>query len=232
MFNKITFESRNKELFDAHENPMPAIKKMPEWWKKTLVKTSYGFSEPVPTLKRCGPMMDSIGSGYLLTLWCDLEVKRKDNKVIIKAYSDGVELEEPPIIAWNNAQVGSFEKPYGFTGDIYKYHHEWIIKTPKRWSTLFMHPLGYNDLPIRSITGIVNTGMLNTPINCPFMIKDDFEGIIKQGTPISQIIPVKTSNWKAQYIEKDGNELLKNKNKIISYGFGLYYDTRKTNKYL
>jgi hypothetical protein len=231
MFNKITFESRSKELFFAHEKPLPSIKKMPDWWKKTLIKTTYGYSEPVPTLKRCGPMIDSIGAGYILTLWFDLEVKRKDGKVILTGYHDGVELDNVPVKPWDNVQVGLFEKPYGFTGNVYKYEHEWIIKTPKKWSTIFMHPLGYNDLPIRSVPGIVDTGTLKTPINCPFIIRDDFEGVISQGTPISQLIPIKTSNWKANYIQKDGTELMKEKNKILDYGFGYYYDRKKTNHY-
>lgn len=231
MFKKIKFESRANYLFDESEKPIPAIKKMPEWWKKTLIKVSKGHSESVPTIKRCGPMMDSIGSGYIITLWCDLEVTRKDGKVIIKAYSEGLEIDELPVRPWDSNQVGLFEKPYGFSGDIYKFYQPWIIKTPKGWSTLFMHPLGYNDLPIRGITGIVDTGMLTTDINCPFIIRDDFEGIIKRGTPLSQLIPVKTSNWKAKYIKKDGTELDKEANKLRFYGFGYYYDRRKTNRY-
>jgi antitoxin (DNA-binding transcriptional repressor) of toxin-antitoxin stability system len=32
----------------------------------------------------------------------------------------------------------------------------------------------------------------------PFYIKNGFEGVIKSGTPVAQIIPFKQENWKAE----------------------------------
>jgi hypothetical protein len=111
--------------------------------------------------------------------------------------------------------------------------HGWIIKTPPGWSCLITHPVGYNNLPIQTMTGIVDTDVLDTPVNSPFMIKKGFEGIIEKGTPMFQIIPFKRSDWKAEYELQKENENMFNieklKTKLVSsYGRNL----RKAKKYL
>ena len=54
-------------------------------------------------------------------------------------------------------------------------------------------------MPIKTITGIIDTDSLKTFANSPFVIKEGFEGIIEKGTPMFQIIPFKRDSWKAEY---------------------------------
>jgi hypothetical protein len=42
------------------------------------------------------------------------------------------------------------------------------------------------------------------PVNLPFLLKDNFEGLIPKGTPIAQIIPIKRDNWNSEV--KDYNK--------------------------
>ena len=59
------------------------------------------------------------------------------------------------------------------------------------------HPSHRYDLPFTTINGFVDTDLYPNRLVLPFFIKDGFEGIIKEGTPIAQIIPIKRDNWKS-----------------------------------
>jgi hypothetical protein len=46
---------------------------------------------------------------------------------------------------------------------------------------------------------VVDGGFVTNPIgSLPFYIKDGFEGVIPQGTPIAQIIPFRQENWSSK----------------------------------
>jgi hypothetical protein len=76
------------------------------------------------------------------------------------------------------------------------FHHSFIL--PKGYSALFTHPLNRHDLPFTTLSGIVDGGIKMDPNgNIPFYLKENFEGIIEQGTPIAQLIPFRQENWKS-----------------------------------
>jgi hypothetical protein len=85
--------------------------------------------------------------------------------------------------------------PAGFSDQPFKFKNNWSIKTPKGYSALFVHPLNRGDLPFYTLSGFVDTDDYNTPVNFPFLIRADFEGIIPKGTPIAQVIPIKRESW-------------------------------------
>ena len=61
---------------------------------------------------------------------------------------------------------------------------------------MITHPLNRNDLPFITISGIVDGNFaISADGNVPFYIKNNFEGIIPQGTPIAQLIPFYRQNW-------------------------------------
>jgi hypothetical protein len=85
--------------------------------------------------------------------------------------------------------------PKGYSTQPYKFNSKWSIKTPKGYSALFVHPLNRGDLPFYTLSGFVDTDDYNVPVNFPFLIREDFEGIIPMGTPIAQVIPIKRESW-------------------------------------
>jgi hypothetical protein len=71
------------------------------------------------------------------------------------------------------------------------------------------------------LSGIVDSEFTAQPGNLPFFIKKDFTGIIKQGTPIVQIIPIKNESWKVEedkkiFKEGDSNNIKRNR-KFYNY---------------
>jgi hypothetical protein len=81
------------------------------------------------------------------------------------------------------------------------------MKTPKGYSTFFVHPVNRLDLPFHSFSGLVDTDKFPVEVNFPFLIKKDFVGIIPAGTPIAQAIPVKRESWTSEIDPSSSYEL-------------------------
>jgi hypothetical protein len=227
---KIIFGAINPHVFNVREKPFPAKKMMPEWWKNTLKYSNGNKLKLIPnaniTVKQCAPMLDSLSSGYLITTWSDIIVEQENGIPIIKWIS-----EEKAFSTWSNDQVGNYEIPDGFSSVVFKYLYGWTIQTPPGWSCLITHPFGYPNIPIRSLTGIVDTDILKTEINFPFLIKEGFEGIIKKGTPLAQVLPIKRQSWKSEYFLLKENEQWLNAEKLKTKLYGYYSSLRERKKY-
>ena len=124
---------------------------------------------------------------------------------IAKIELGGKVYEFPVVETHKTAQIKGMPMQKEFEEQPFKWNSPWLIKTPKGYSTLFTHPLNHFDLPFITMSGIVDTDSYTMPINFPFILRSDFEGIIPKGTPIAQIIPIKRDSWlseKLEYSEK------------------------------
>jgi hypothetical protein len=224
--NKIKFVALDEHTFIVKENPTLASKLIPKWWKD-IPKYTNGTNElqlnPFAnvTVKQCAPTIDILSSGYMITLWADVVVTQKDGYPYASWTTD-----TPVLSTWSLDQSSFFEIPSGFNNLVFKLLNGWSIKTPKGWSCLFIHPIGYQNLPIRTIAGLVDTDILDTDINCPFVIKEGFEGIIPKGTPIAQIIPIKRANWESEVVQPDGRYYF-NMEKLGTKIYGFYASLRE-----
>jgi hypothetical protein len=227
----INFLAPNKFLFETRQKPVPASTMIPEWWKKM---PPYGDNKklkilPAPnvTAKKCFPLIDAITAGYIMPLWADIFVEQNKDGPSIRWLTS-----EPVLESWPLNQSSTYEIPDGYSSIVFKYLHGWVIETPKNYSCLITHPIGYNNLPFQTLSGVIDTDNLKTWANSPFVVKKDFEGIIEKGTPMFQIIPFKRENWKSSCKIMEENEFLINmeklRTKIIS-SYGIYL--RKNKKY-
>jgi hypothetical protein len=224
--NIITFKSTSEDIVNFIDPPVPAKTLIPDWWKSLNPLTDSEGLENTPlgqrpAAKRCFPMLDSLTSGYILKLPADMRVKYlhgSDEPTI------GWSMEQFQLIdIWQKEVTHGFEIPDGYNSQVFKFAAPWIIKTPPGWSCLFMHPNGYNNLPFKSLSGIVDTDILLTDINQPFVLKQGWEGTIEAGTPIAQIIPIKRESWKSEIVTGTALEHLNNQRKTISKSLSGYY---------
>jgi hypothetical protein len=228
---EIKFIASSKHVTEVRSKPQPASSFMPSWWKempmfsngaKKLELTPYSNV----TAKKCFPLLDSMTTGYIVTLWADILVNDYNGVSGIRWTT-----ESPVVEAWETSQTQGYELPQGFVFPVYKYLHGWIIKTPPGYSCLITHPFGYPDLPIKTLTGIVDTDNFNGLANSPFVIQKGFEGIIEQGTPMFQIIPFKRDEWKAIYEEKTDEESFYERERFyskITSRYGRSYRVKKS----
>jgi hypothetical protein len=143
-------------------------------------------------LKKCFPFLDAFTSGYMITLPYDIYVKN-NNGLIELSLEDGSqysvstrEIEHESLVPFNHY-------PIEFFWDLYA-----SIRIPNGASIMFTHPLNRYDLPFTTLSAVIDGELTMVPHgSIPFYIKNGFEGIIKSGTPIAQIIPFKQESWES-----------------------------------
>jgi hypothetical protein len=193
---RVTFRRNDKLAGLTDHEPASAIKSLPGWLRHlprhTEGKKSRLFADGTKnlTVKACNPFFDAITAGYLIYLDTDVQV---------------IQGSESPEFTWNwggevisthsKPQVAGMDIPKGFSDFPFKFTNRYTITTPKGYSSLITHPINRPDLPFYTLTGVVDTDKHLVPINLPFLIRNDFEGIIEAGTPIAQVIPLKRDDW-------------------------------------
>jgi hypothetical protein len=177
---KIKFYSNAKE-YDLPE-PSPSSKRIPGWYRE-----QDGVINGMETIKKCIPVLDGFLSGYTITSHSDVFFNK--NGVVSNSELSIVETHD-------KSQIANFNVPAEYNDQPFKWINYFTLKTPRGYSTLFIHPMNQIDLPFYSLGGIVDTDKHPVPVNFPFFIKKDFEGIIRGNTPIIQAIPFKREDWK------------------------------------
>lgn len=207
----------------------PAKNHIPDWYKKIpkhkdneIFNTERGFNF---TVKNCVPFLDSLITGYMILLPFDLYVKNDNGSPYVTwKYADF-----PP--EWRDNVADKSLVPHDHFPREYIWHTSAAITVPKGFSMLLTHPLNRHDLPFTTLNAIVDGGLVMNHIgNIPFYIKNGFEGIIPQGTPIIQIIPFRQENWlskKTKNLIKKGYE---HNLKTLSVLTGFYKKTFWTRK--
>ena len=186
--NKITFRSIDPSL--QIDRPVPSTKNVPSWYR-----TMPGVTEKIQTVKKCVPFLDAFAMGYHIPLSADVSYDKENAQF---TYSSKL----APVSHHFQSQTQEVELPPEFETQPHKWSNLWEIKTPRGYSTLFIHPLNRMDLPFYSFTGVVDTDKHPLIINFPFVIRKDFEGTIPQGTPIIQAIPFKRDKWSAEFLDQ------------------------------
>jgi hypothetical protein len=190
--------------------PKPSSTYIPDWYKKTIgyvngKKEMWGNGNiPNVTIKKCMPVYDSITAGYIITLPADVEVKLVDGvQTFISNY--------PEIISYHQT-IQVPEYPDDNNGNEYpKWMNMWGVLTPPGWSTLFIQPL-HRESVFTILPGLVDTDKFSLPVQFPFTMNDkSWEGVIPEGTPIAQLIPIKRESW----VGEAGNNKDRDKNQKI-----------------
>jgi hypothetical protein len=215
----IKFIPETEMAQEVVSSPVPAKSIIPDWYKKLSRKTDKSFLWRTPTgnsnltIKSCVPVLDAMSSGYIITLSADIYATRDER------YSQRLmwDATRTLVSEHGSMQYGDMVAPEGYEKNPYKWETDWIIKTPKKYSLLFIHPHYRFDLPFITLPGLVDTDKYGLPLNLPFFLKEDFEGLIPKGTPIAQVIPIKREKWihlLKKYSIKEKYNIDKLKNKI------------------
>jgi hypothetical protein len=178
----------------------PSRKFVPAWYKNiskyvgdnVLRIDNQGFTNV--GLKGCFPFLDSLNLGYMLTLHCDILVEIVDGSQKISWSSDTPPLQPRPMeIVKEIPSVPG----YGNYTQAWNFRHGVLL--PKGYSMLITQPLNHFELNTFTTSGVVDADGGMAAGGIPFSIKNDFEGVIKTGTPIMQLIPFKRDDWKLEY---------------------------------
>jgi hypothetical protein len=197
---------------------------IPEWYSKTprwkndkkIVDQKLG----VQTFKQCIPFLDSLTSGYLITLPCDVLVASENNKPFISWKYSG----ENPILKLRNIEDNEkLPVPHGCSELQFVWSMPLTMKIQDGYSLLITHPFNRFELPFVTMSAIVDANFALSPYsNIPFFIQKDFNGIIKKGTPIAQVFPFRREDWETKESESLLNESKITGKKSMSVMVGWY----------
>lgn len=174
---------------------------MPEWFKK-IDKFHGGKLSIVPyntiTVKSCAPFMDAFLTGYCMPAPVDFLVEQTPMgpKISWSWFDiDEIYKETDFVIERDKNMIPTLPIPKGYHDNHFSWGTKQILKVEDGYSLLITHPLNRDDLPFRTLSGVVDANYAMNGGKLPFLLQEGFEGIIKAGTPIAQIIPIKTEPW-------------------------------------
>lgn len=210
MFRKKPVFKYESTLIGYTDTISPAKDLIPDWYKSApqwkdskFFDFEKGFSPP--GVKLCMPFFDSLTTGYMVKLPYDLYVKKDDKGERLIGWPKGVNLNMEKIMNSPSSRETPSHKnliPVGHYPKEFTWNSCVSYSVPKGYSFIYTHPFNRFDLPFTTLTGIVDGGFINgSHGNTPFFLKEDFEGVIEQGTPIAQIIPFRQEKWKSKKIE-------------------------------
>ena len=115
--------------------PYPARKFMPEWYKKLAMfhyrPQDNGALSRAGTIKRCPPVLDALGAGWVIPLAADVEFTLRDDGAGMSwVCGDG---QDPGFIAQAHRAEQLEGHPRHPRVPI-KFINHWQIKTPPGWS--------------------------------------------------------------------------------------------------
>lgn len=208
----INFQPLSLETQRFGVSPIPASRCIPQWYKDTPPysngENSVRILEDEPTsvnstMKGCMPLFDAFTAGYMVVLSADILVEKQKG-------SPSMRWRVEPVLVHGTGDKGTADKlpRHGMEYEIGKWIFDYKITTPNGYSCMFSHPLNRNDLPFRTMSGIVDTDSYPSAIHFPFQLTriEEAPFIIEAGTPICQIIPFKRDFWKMNVSEYDQME--------------------------
>lgn len=192
--------------------PVLADKALPDWLRAMPAKAvseTLGGAE-VRTLKQCPPVLDAMQTGIVFPLATDVvvengelswdwDIPRVDTSRLTRS-PIGVHLPEQATGAPLNMPGGQF---------VIKFSNFWTIEAPEGTSLLITHPLNREDLPFRTLAGLVDVDTFcDGFVHFPALWTDpDFSGTLKAGTPVAQAIPVRREKLELIVEEMDDAHL-------------------------
>lgn len=199
------------ETFDSIPHPKPASQFVPSWFKELPSQLTEDITDP-GSAKNCLPFLDSFTSGYIIPLWEDVYIvtgkdESIDKEIIYYKWPANIDNHHNGVVSNHSYEqiAGSpiSKTPLGHAP--LKFNSPWSIRTPKGYSCLITMPFNRNDQPFQIFTGIVDTDNYTAPISFPFVfLENQFDDILRKGTPLVQVIPFKRDNWKSTILPLTG----------------------------
>ena len=218
-----------KLFYESHPNApknllKPAVRTVPRWYSE-IPRFVPGLDGPeTKSVKHCIPFIDALTTGYMLVTPTDVYIEKTSDGQVARWGTEEKQIGERPL-----GQAGKMPAPAGYS----ERHFYWVTQTaveiPEGYSAILTHPLNRYDLPFITTSGVVDGQFFMHGGNFPFHVKENFEGLIPQGTPFMQVIPFLRQDWLSAEkpgVWDAGNEPTGTQD----YSLGSWYRRRKWQK--
>jgi hypothetical protein len=200
--NKVLFIPKDKNTEISIPRPQPSKKYIPGWFKDMPISVNKidGLGSDY-TAKKCIPFLDSLTSGYIQELACDVYVEPTEDGEINYRWAGSFR----PMSTRREETKSSNSMPNfsGYYDQEFHWNSFWEPKTPDGYSTFYFHPANRFDLPFMTHNAIIDTDKWPITGPVPFVLKKGFSGLIPAGTPIYQMIFIKREVWDSYASEYD-----------------------------
>ncbi|MBR9765931.1 MAG: hypothetical protein GYB53_21035 [Rhodobacteraceae bacterium] len=174
--------------------PVPARRALPDWLREMPSEAASEVLDGamVRTVKHCPPFLDALGLGVMIPLACDLLFEAG-------AVSWDWDMPALPDTLISRAPIGVHvpEQASGApwqlaVNSVLKFMNFWTLEVPPGWSLLFTHPMNREELPFRTLSGVVDCDLFRDGyVHFPALWTErDFTGTLPAGTPVAQVIPI------------------------------------------
>lgn len=202
--NTIKFLQAYPHLADVFPLPEPGTRNVPSWYKDQPPIAGEDPTTPQNgnmrlTVKKCQAFFDAMAIGYTLKVPVDIYIDTTDGKVQIQLPAHLQRFSGEIISEHSTEQVSHLPIDKDIYCDkILRIHPTWMVQTGEGYSTLFTNPMHQDPTPLKAIDAIIDTDMFWSDGHLSFLVKKNFKGIIKQGTPMAQIFPFKREDWEME----------------------------------
>jgi hypothetical protein len=146
------------------------------------------------------PIFDIFTAGYMLVAPCDIYLDATSPEKLEWSIPSGLKQYQSDLFSFHSP-----EQYENYPVDPDKYHKQllrimptWCVGTEDGYSTLFINPQHIYASPLWAFSAIVDTDKFVTDGHLSFLVEKNFKGVIKQGTPLVQIIPFKREAWESE----------------------------------
>lgn len=180
-------------LNDLLPRPLPAKAALPEWLKRmpaTAEQPDLGLA--LRTVKQCPPFLDAMGSGFIIPLAVAVRVENGQFAWDWNPPPDHLGDYSRAPLSFHFSEQAQGSPLYDPERVFIKFNNFWTIELPPGWSLLVTHPFNREDLPFRTLSGLVDADLYGDNfIQFPARWLDaNFNGVLERGTPIAQCLPV------------------------------------------
>lgn len=222
--NSIEFRCYEQD-YGVIAEPVPAIKILPDWFKKLPPRIDRKEKFENSTIKRCMPVLDALSAGWIIPLAADVEFITDSDATGVTTKSN---FYRPMVQSHNKEQVAGHPD---LPKTPFKFLNWWSIRIPKGFSMLFIPPLNRYEPRFECFSGMVDDTYMGQDalefINFPFFFKQpNYTGILRKGTPLVQCIPIRRESYNetVDKLSKADEELIEFTRRRRSAHESLYRD--------
>lgn len=207
--NTVKFYAFSEKTAMFCPKPEPASKSIPDWYRRQPGFAGDEFKDYISkgghssTIKRCMPIFDLMTAGYIFKVPMDIYVNTKDPEKIAWNVPNELKFVGNDMIATHtHEQVAEYPVDTNiYHKQIFRILPFWAMMTPKGYSTIFTQPFHRDPVPFKPFEAIIDTDKFASDGHLSMYVVKDFEGIIKQGTPLVQAIPFKREVWDSEVVD-------------------------------
>ena len=209
------------EGLEEIEPPRPHKDFIPRWWKDAPTFLDEGLKKA--NVRSCPQFADYWANGFVLPLWCDLEVEVTEETVHYQSPNELFRFE-----VHGNEQMKDYLPDHAkidFKG-VLKPKCPWHIKTPKGYSIMQL-PVYYEFNPVlTTLSGVMRTDVFHQ-LQPQLVFTKIGKYSFKRGMPLAYYFPFKREAFELKVVPRN-KELIKLENKsvvsIMTKFIGAYRD--------